>query len=97
MISSAETGNFLRSGELHLPENFGESLQLRQEADFYQIVLSTATILLAEGQLRPVERHLALLCLTRMNLLHPLHCGLNCALGGSLGIDIASFPLHCSL
>ena len=26
-----------------------------------------------------------------------LHCGLHCALGGSLGINITSFPLHCSL
>ena len=25
------------------------------------------------------------------------HCGLHCALGGSLGINITSFPLHCSL
>ena len=81
VISSVETGNFLRSGKLHLPENFGKSLQLCQEADFYQIVLCTVTILLvgafqlllpAGGQLRPVERHLALLCLTRTNLLHAL-------------------------
>ena len=27
----------------------------------------------------------------------PSHCGLHCALGGSLGINITSFPLHCSL
>ena len=27
----------------------------------------------------------------------PMHCGLNCALGGSLGINITSFPLHCPL
>ena len=27
----------------------------------------------------------------------PRHCGLNCALGGSLGINITSFPLHCPL
>ena len=27
----------------------------------------------------------------------PVHCGLHCALGGSLGINITSFPLHCSL
>ena len=27
----------------------------------------------------------------------PLHCGLKCALGDSLGIIIISFPLHCSL
>ena len=26
-----------------------------------------------------------------------VHCGLKCALGGSLGIIITSFPLHCSL
>ena len=26
-----------------------------------------------------------------------MHCGLKCALGGSLGINIIFFPLHCSL
>ena len=27
----------------------------------------------------------------------PTHCGLYCALGGSLGINVTPFSLHCSL
>ena len=38
-------------------------------------------------------------CINSLNVrndLMRLHCGLKCALGGSLGINIAYFPLHCS-
>ena len=34
---------------------------------------------------------------TLQEAIGPLHCGLKCALGGSLGINIIFFPLHCSL